>query len=92
VKEHEPRILPITQAYADAVLDVSKEPSVESLDLWTAFMTRAGQTSGHPLVGSKEGDQNIESGRPLLLWDGLHITLYGNRLVFDTLINVTEKE
>jgi isoamyl acetate esterase len=74
------RIAKVTSTYAQAVRDVSKELGVEVLDIHHAFLSAAGWTPGHPLLGSKE----VES-RDLakFLRDGLHLTALGNRLLYE---------
>ncbi|KAH8589539.1 SGNH hydrolase-type esterase domain-containing protein [Bisporella sp. PMI_857] len=61
-----------TKQYADASREVAKDMNVGCLDLWTAFMSRAGWKPGDPLYGSQDLPENgaIRS----LIHDGLHFT------------------
>jgi lysophospholipase L1-like esterase len=85
------RTAEVTKTYADAARDVGRELGVVVLDAWTIFMERAGWKSGEPLVGSKEADQDPDSGLPSLLRDGLHLTPEGNKLLYESLIELVEK-
>jgi len=79
-----------TSRYAQAVRDVSKELNVVHLDIWSAFMKKAGWKFGEPLMGSKAVPQNFETGLPSLLSDGLHLTAKGNRLVYEELMRLLQ--
>lgn len=48
----------ITKQYADASREVAKDMNVACVDLWTAFMSKAGWRSGDPLYGSKNLPEN----------------------------------
>lgn len=43
-----------TRRYAQACVDVADELGVACVDIWRAFMTRAGWREGDPLPGSKD--------------------------------------
>lgn len=48
----------LTKQYADASREVAKELNVACVDLWTAFMSKAGWTPGDPLYGSQDLPEN----------------------------------
>ncbi len=75
-----------TKAYAEAVQDVAQENGVGVVNLWSIFMERAGWRPGEPLLGSKYVEQKPD-GLPKLLSDGLHLTVEGNKLLYDSLFN-----
>jgi len=47
-----------TKQYADASREVAKDMDVGCLDLWTAFMSKAGWKPGDPLYGSRDLPEN----------------------------------
>lgn len=47
-----------TKMYADACRQVGKELNVPVVDLWQAFMTRAGWKEGDPLTGSRHVERS----------------------------------
>ena len=57
-----------TKRYADACCQVAEELNRPVVDIWHAFMSRAGWQDGDPLIGSRDGERNeaLES----LLLDG----------------------
>ncbi|KAH8900214.1 SGNH hydrolase [Thozetella sp. PMI_491] len=75
-----------TKAYAEAAREVAEETGAAALDLWSIFMERAGWKPGDPLQGSKDVEENPE-GLPKLLRDGLHLTVEGEQLLFESLFN-----
>jgi lysophospholipase L1-like esterase len=79
----------ITSEYAQAVRDLSRELNVVCLDLWTAFMTRAGWKDGKPILGSKDVEQR-EDGLPKFLKDGLHLTAEGSKIVYEEFSRVVK--
>jgi isoamyl acetate esterase len=58
-----------TKRYADACRKVGEELNLPVVDLWQAFMSRAGWKEGDPLTGSRDVERSevLES----LLMDGL---------------------
>ena len=47
-----------TKKYAEACLEIGKELDVVVLDLWSAFMAKAGWKVGEPLAGSTAAPKN----------------------------------
>lgn len=82
----------VTAKYAVAVREVSEEMDLTLLDLWSIFMDRAGWKAGAPLLGSRDVEQSSENGLPSLLKDGLHLTAEGNRVLYEELIALIERE
>jgi lysophospholipase L1-like esterase len=85
------RTAEITSQYAAAVREVSKEQNVAVLDLWTIFMKRVGWRVGDPLIGSRASEQDLKSGLPALLEDGLHLTAQGSRVLYEELIQLIQR-
>jgi isoamyl acetate esterase len=58
-----------TKKYADACRQVGEELGLPVVDLWRAFMSKAGWEEGEPLIGSGDRERNriLES----LLQDGI---------------------
>ena len=48
-----------TKLYADACREIGNEIGVVVLDLWSAFMSKAGWSPGQPLLGSKDVIRNL---------------------------------
>ena len=48
----------VTKQYADASREVARDMKVACVDLWTAFMSRAGWQPGDPLYGSQDLPEN----------------------------------
>ncbi|KZF21496.1 GDSL lipase/acylhydrolase family protein [Xylona heveae TC161] len=79
-----------TKSYADAAKDVGKELQLTVLDLWTAFMERAGwQPEQEVLPGSKKLGQNTLLAE--LFHDGLHFNPPAYKILFDELMKVIAK-
>ncbi|EFY88381.1 GDSL Lipase/Acylhydrolase family protein [Metarhizium acridum CQMa 102] len=63
----------VTKQYANASREIAKEMKVGCVDLWTAFMSKAGWQTGDPLYGSQCLPENdairalIHDGRPYLI-------------------------
>ncbi|KAE8451632.1 hypothetical protein EG329_003089 [Mollisiaceae sp. DMI_Dod_QoI] len=76
--------------YAELVREVGKETGVDVLDVWSIFMEKVGWKSGEKLPGSKELGKNDVLSE--LLYDGLHISPSGYRLVFDHLIKLIKEK
>jgi isoamyl acetate esterase len=91
------RTAPHTRLYATACASVATELSIPVVDVWTAFMTRAGWSptsdadeKNSPLPGSREAPRNeVLEG---LLSDGLHLTEEGYRVVLEELEKVIREE
>lgn len=81
-----------TAKYATACREFGKKFNLPTVDLWTAFMMKAGWEPGttDALPGSKDAPKNkvFED----LLSDGLHFTNAGYAIVREELIKVIEKE
>ncbi|KLU91617.1 hypothetical protein MAPG_10135 [Magnaporthiopsis poae ATCC 64411] len=75
-----------TKQYADAAREVAKELGVACLDLWSAFMARAGWRPGEPLPGSIELPEN--DALRALLHDGLHLSPEAYRVFFEKAVEV----
>ncbi|KUJ16609.1 GDSL Lipase/Acylhydrolase family protein-like protein [Mollisia scopiformis] len=76
--------------YAELVREVGKETDVDVVDVWTLFMEKAGWKTGEPLPGSKAMGKNEVLAD--LLYDGLHISPTGYRVVFDALIKLIKEK
>jgi isoamyl acetate esterase len=48
----------VTKQYADASREVARDMKVTCVDLWTAFMSKAGWQPGDPLYGSQHLPEN----------------------------------
>lgn len=83
-----------TKLYADACAAVAKEVDVPFVNIWTAFMARAGWTPGvnedEPLPGSRQAPRNEVLAR--LLSDGLHFTNEGYAVFYEELIKVIQAQ
>lgn len=97
-----------TKSYAAACRKVGKELNVPVVDLWHAYMSKAGWKEGEPLTGSRDVDRNeiLES----LLQDGmcssryksasadldnvqgLHFNPEGYRLMYDEVMKIIREE
>lgn len=79
-----------TKEYADRCRKVGEELKVPVVDLWRAFMTRAGWKEGEPLTESKKAECNevLKS----LLRDGLHLNPEGYRVMYDEVMKVISDE
>ena len=64
-----PRRAERARAYAEAVRLAGRELRVPVLDLWAAFMAKAGWQPGQPLAGSMDVEQNPALAE--LLYDGM---------------------
>jgi len=69
-----PRTAAHTKKYADACREVARDLDLPLVDLWQAFMSKAGWKEGAPLTGSKDVGKNEELQK--LLRDGMSSTLY----------------
>ncbi|KAJ9639521.1 hypothetical protein H2199_006556 [Coniosporium tulheliwenetii] len=58
-----------TKSYADAAYEVGRELGVTVLDIWTAFMLKAGWKQGKPLLGSSKLPRSPVLSE--LLYDGM---------------------
>lgn len=59
----------VTKQYADASREVAKDMEVACVDLWAAFMSKAGWQTGDPLYGSQElAESHVIRG---LIHDGM---------------------
>lgn len=58
-----------TKSYADAARNVGRELNIAVLDIWTAFMLKAGWKQGEPLLGSSKLPRSPVLGQ--LLYDGM---------------------
>ena len=68
-KIHKQRMAARTKEYVDAALEVGKEASIPTVNLWNAFMAYAGWSEGEPLLGCKTQPRNERLGA--LLRDGM---------------------
>lgn len=75
-----------TRRYADACREVGQEINRPVVDLWHAFMRKAGWRNGDPLAGSKDVERNevLES----LFLDGLHLSPAGYRVMYEEVMKV----
>ncbi|KAF2714605.1 SGNH hydrolase [Pleomassaria siparia CBS 279.74] len=84
------RVAATTKAYADATCEVGVKLGVPVINLWTAFMARAGWTvaalKDDPLPGSMSLVPNDALAE--LLSDGLHFTSAGYKIVFEEVMKV----
>ncbi|KAK4983844.1 hypothetical protein LTR50_006971 [Elasticomyces elasticus] len=78
-----------TARYAEAVREVGEQLNVPVLDIWKAFMQRAGWSEGQPLPGSKDVERNAVLTE--LMHDGLHFNPAGYRVLFDELMKLIER-
>ncbi|KAI9740096.1 MAG: hypothetical protein M1818_004847 [Claussenomyces sp. TS43310] len=86
------RLATNTALYAQAVRRVGIETGTVVVDLWTAFMNKAGYNPDDPeeaMPGTKEGGLN-ETLRGLLV-DGLHLTPAGYMILFEEVMETIEK-
>lgn len=73
--------------YASTVREVGKETKTPVLDVWAAFMEKTGWKLGDAVLpGSKESGKDLILSD--LLYDGLHLSANGYRLVFDALVKL----
>ncbi|CAF9917388.1 hypothetical protein IMSHALPRED_003557 [Imshaugia aleurites] len=79
-----------TQEYADACRQVGADVGVTVLDVWSIFMAKAGWKEGEALIGSKKVARNEVLER--LLVDGLHFRPEAYRLLYDSLMELINKE
>ncbi|PVI05609.1 SGNH hydrolase [Periconia macrospinosa] len=88
------RKAPITKSYADAAVQVAENLGVPVIDLWKAFMAKAGLDlstwkDGDAIPGSMETEPN--DALVELMYDGLHFNPAGYDILFDELIKVIGK-
>ncbi|ATY64775.1 GDSL Lipase Acylhydrolase family [Cordyceps militaris] len=76
----------VTKQYADAAREVAKEMKVGCVDLWTAFMSKAGWKPGDPLYGSQDLPENDVIRA--LIHDGLHFTPEAYEIFYEEVIKV----
>lgn len=76
----------VTKQYADAAREVAKEMKVGCVDLWTAFMSKAGWKPGDPLYGSQDLPENDVIRA--LIHDGLHFTPEAYEIFYKEVIKV----
>jgi isoamyl acetate esterase len=83
-----------TKLYADACRGVAAELGIVVVDVWRAFMQRAGWREDGPKGGKLVGDREIERSDVLgrLLSDGLHLTDEGYTVVSEELVRVIREE
>lgn len=81
-----------TKIYAEECAAAAYEVNVPYVDIWTAFMTKAGWTPGShdPLIGCRKAPKNEVLAR--LLSDGLHLTGEGYAVVYEELIKVIKEQ
>lgn len=95
-----------TKSYADTAHEVGRELSVTVLDLWTAFMLKAGWKQGEPLLGSSKLPRSpvlselLYDGMFTLMltiaavidswWSGLHLAPAGYRVLFDEMTKLIQ--
>lgn len=92
-----------TRRYADACREVGQEINRPVVDLWHAFMRKAGWRNGDPLAGSKDVERNevLESlfldgmyrWKPwslmlTALYKGLHLSPAGYRVMYEEVMKV----
>ncbi|KAL3488567.1 SGNH hydrolase-type esterase domain-containing protein [Aspergillus germanicus] len=77
-----------TRLYAQAAREVAESLNVPVVDLWSAFMAKAGWKEGEPLIGSREAPNH--EGFAGLFTDGLHLTADGYRVVYDEVIKAIQ--
>ncbi|CZR67802.1 related to IAH1 Isoamyl acetate hydrolytic enzyme [Phialocephala subalpina] len=76
--------------YAELVREVGKETGVSVLDVWGLFMEKVGWKAGESLPGSKAlGESEILAK---LLYDGLHVSPAGYKIVFEALIKLMKEK
>ncbi|KAG8405168.1 isoamyl acetate-hydrolyzing esterase, variant 2 [Metarhizium acridum] len=76
----------VTKQYADASREIAKEMKVGCVDLWTAFMSKAGWQTGDPLYGSQCLPEN--DAIRALIHDGLHFTPEAYKIFFEEVMKV----
>lgn len=96
-----------TKQYADVCQEVGSELGVTVLDLWSAFIVKAGWRSGEPLPGSKKAPRSriledlLHDGMSLgqhamhglnLISLGLHFNPKGYKVLYDETLKVMTKE
>lgn len=79
-----------TKKYADACRQVGAEVGVVVLDVWSIFMAKAGWKEGEPLIGSKKIARNQVLDK--MLRDGLHFRPDAYRLLYDSMMDLIQKE
>lgn len=88
------RVAAITKSYADGAAAVGTKLGIPVVNLWKAFMTRAGWTEEwkdtEPLPGSLDREEN-EVLRELM-YDGLHFNPEGYKILFREVMEVIERE
>ncbi|KAK2746099.1 hypothetical protein FQN57_003439 [Myotisia sp. PD_48] len=80
-----------TKRYADACRKVGEECGKDSnnvavVDIWSAFMAKAGWKEGQPLIGSKDVPENAMLAA--LLTDGLHFSPNGYKIMYHEVMKV----
>ncbi|ERF77237.1 hypothetical protein EPUS_05806 [Endocarpon pusillum Z07020] len=75
-----------TKMYADACRGIGEELNLPVVDLWGAFMRKAGWREGEPLIGSIDVARNEVLQN--LLRDGLHFNPEGYRLMYNEVMKV----
>ncbi|KAK2593957.1 isoamyl acetate-hydrolyzing esterase [Conoideocrella luteorostrata] len=76
----------VTKQYADISREVAEEMNVGCVDLWTAFMSKAGWQIGDPLYGSQ--DLPINNAIRALIHDGLHFTPEAYKIFYEEVMKV----
>jgi GDSL-like Lipase/Acylhydrolase family len=76
-----PRTAAQTKKYADACREVARYLDLPLVDLWQAFMCKAGWKEGEPLPGSKDVESNEELQK--LLLDGMSSITYRSAIIRD---------
>jgi isoamyl acetate esterase len=87
-----------TARYAKAIRDIGAELNIPVLDIWTALATRSGYTSREPertdgpilLLGSTDAPAN--STLQAMLYDGLHFSPEGYKVLYGELMALIERE
>lgn len=75
-----------TKQYADASREVANEMNIACLDLWSAFMAKAGWKDGQPLCGAIDLPENVVLRG--LIHDGLHLTPEAYHLFYEEMMKV----
>ncbi|KAF8423673.1 GDSL Lipase/Acylhydrolase [Tirmania nivea] len=83
-KTHKQRMAARTKEYVDVALEVGKEASIPTVNLWNAFMAYAGWSEGELLLGCKTQPRNERLGA--LLRDGLHFTSKGYEIMYKEVV------
>ncbi|KKY15154.1 putative histidine phosphatase superfamily clade-2 [Phaeomoniella chlamydospora] len=69
-----------TKTYADALKKTAQELNLPVVDIWSAFLRKAGWQDGDPLLGRKDVEESDKLKQ--LLLDGLHFTPAGYKVMY----------